>query len=279
MALITRAAAVRTRRTFFFSGTLLYGVIALFGMCASTIANQKIPTPPTDLTTWLFLFGEGIFVPISWLISYRIIREVGATNGVLISLFNTMLATFAGIVLVEKNWPAPEFLLGAILLIFASLVVFKISQQNGADDSRAIFANFKKAVGWILLGAVTYAAGIIFENAAVQNLAPKNYIFYGWTMQFLFALMIFAIFGRREIKKIRKKSVFYSIAMGFLTSISGILYIFALGFGEFSRTVVISSVKVVIVAFLAAIFLDERDKIGWRILALILGICGAFLVL
>ena len=117
------------------------------------------------------------------------------------------------------------------------------------------------------------------EKMAINQLGPWHYMAYGWLMQFVGVLALFLLFGRSEMKHMNIVIAKKATLLGAITSVAGLLYVYALSKGSLSYTVVAISGKSALVLVLAAIFLKERNQMQFRILAFITVVVGLVLIL
>ena len=271
LVIATRVFSLRSKQTFFFSGVILYLMIFLVGAAIAIIANQSVPHPPTNPVVWLFLIGEGVFIPIGWLIQYRLIRSIGANSSVVIGILNACAAALLGIIALGDAI-SPSFLLGAIFIIGSSFVALRV----GVSDSNDL--PIRRKIGLVAVGMIVFSIGIFCEKQAISLIGVFDYAMYGWLMQLIGAVIIFIIAGKREIVHISKRAVGRGAVLGLLTSVSGGLFIYALSQGTLSQTIIVTSSKLALTMALSAILLGERSHMWLRVIALTLASIGVWLI-
>lgn len=272
MTLYTRSISLSIRQVYFGVAVISYVVIALMGWLYAVIAVDDIALPGVDI--WPLIVFQGICIPASWLMQYRLIKYIGASNMVIVTTLNTLAAATAGVLLLGESVDL-RFVLGAVMIIGGIWLALRIR----ADTDHTITASFRTKVLLTLCGALLFAAGMYAEKSAVDSIGAWQYMGFGWTMQAAGAMVLFAIFGRRELRHVDRVVLQRAGLLGLLTSIAGGLYIYALSIGTLSNTIIATSGKAAVVMVLAAVFLRERNALHVRLAAFVLTMCGLWLVL
>lgn len=272
MTIVSRRFSLQDRKAFFVLGAFMYLTIASAGFLYSFIAANGLPDIP-NIEAWPLLIGAGTAIPLSWLAQYKLIGLIGAGNAVIATSLNTAAAAFAGILFLNESLSI-FFALGALSLFLSIFVAFRIKP----DTEHIQTENLRKVILIVMTGALFFAIGMLFEKKALTTIGVWNYAAYGWGMQAVGAVVIAAIFGRKEHEHITRNTVLRSVILGTITSIAGGLYIYALNLGSLSNTALASSGKVALTMLLAALFLHERNNIGRRVLAFALATLGILLI-
>jgi len=272
ITLLSRRFALKSEKSFFSIGLFSYFAIAISGMLVSLIANQGLPPLPSS-AAWWFIVAEGVFIPMGWLVQLYLIKSIGASNAVLVGMFNSLVIATLSIVLYHDAI-SPMFLLGAAFLVTSSVIALRIKP----DETHSSHDAFSRKVGLVLFGAVTAAIGAICEKQAIDMTGVWNYAVFGWAMQAVGTGIIFAFFGRKELPHLTKHVVRRGLALGFLTSLSGGLYIYAISIGTLSHTILAATSRAGLIMLLSAIFFRERNALRKRVLAFLLAIAGIWCV-
>lgn len=268
MTILTRKLALIDRKLFFVIGVLSYAMVALLGFIFSLIFGSGLPHVANN-HAWLFLVLEGICIPAGWLFQYKIISKLGASNGVLLALLNNIAGAIMGFLLLADRLTA-GFLVGASLIIGSILIAFRIQADNAHHERLSI----TRKIVLVAAMATLFAIGIFAEKRAIDMIGVWNYSSFGWGLQFCSALVICVIYGRGELSHIRWDSVRRGLTLGFVTSIAGGLFIYALSIGTLSHTIIASSGKIALTMIFAIIFLKERNAIAQRLSAFALATIG-----
>lgn len=273
MTVFTRRLALNDRRLFFVIGVLSYGVIAIMGFIFSIVFGQGLPTV-TNPAVWPYLLIEGIFIPVSWLLQYKVISMLGASNAVLATMLNYVGAAITGFIFLNEKYTL-TFLIG-VLFIFSSIYIsFRIQPDTAHTENSTL----KTKTLIVASMAIFFAIGIFSEKQAIDLIGVWNYASFGWGLQFAGAFLLLLIFGRHELNHITRRSVQSGLILGFVTSIAGGLFIYALSVGTLSNTIIAASAKIALVMLLAAVFLKETNSLYMRIAAFILASIGLVFLL
>lgn len=272
MTLYMRRISLSIRQVFFGVAVLSYAIIAVAGWMYAVIMSDNIQLPPRDI--WWLLVIQGVAIPGSWLVQYRLIKYIGASNAVIVTTLNTLAAAAAGVMLLGEaiDW---RFVLGAVMIVGGILMALGLR----ADTEHTASLPFSVKVLLALTGAGLFAVGMFAEKSSVDSIGAWQYMGFGWSMQAIGSLTLFALFGRSEIRHIDRSVMRRAGALGVLTSIAGGLYVYALSLGTLSQTVIATSGKAAVVMVFAALFLHERNALHIRLMAFVLTMCGLWLVL
>ncbi|MBP9852612.1 MAG: hypothetical protein QG629_355 [Patescibacteria group bacterium] len=273
LPLFTRTLTLRHSHAFFTIGLSMYAAVATVGFVISFLGRGGIPPLPVP-EAWPYIVLEGICIPMAWLIMYKIVGMIGASNAALANSANIVLSVIAGVIVLHEgvSW---KFLLGAACIIVAMLLALTIR----ADKKHASKGALGLKVLLLLVGAVLYAIGMLTEKQAISMIGVWDYALYGWTAQAMGVGVIVGIFGWREFRRTTPKVLQDGFILGLLTSVAGGLYIYALSKGTLSGTMLAISAKIALTMVLATIFLGERNNIEMRFLAFVCTIIGLALVL
>lgn len=273
LAIFTRVVSLSVRRVFFGVAMLSYITIAVFGWLYAVAFGEAILSVP-NTQTWVYLVLEGLCIPASWLVQYKLIAYIGASNTVIATTLNTLVAATIGIVFLGEplSW---LFLLGGGAILVGIMLALGLQP----DTQHRANASLKLKIGLAVSGSILFAIGMLAEKLAINQLGPWGYAGFGWSMQALGAIGLFVVFGSKELPHINALVIKRTIALGLLTSLAGMLYVYALSKGSLSHTVMATSGKAAVVLVLAAIFLHERNALFRRLTAFTLVTFGLFIIL
>lgn len=262
LTVVTRKLSLSERKLFFVVGTLAYAAIALVGICASLVAAPgQFTLPGADVLPYLVL--EGTLIPLNWLLQYKIIQNLGASNAVLFAVLNNTAVAGVGHWLLDESLTS-SFLWGFTLIACSIGVALRIKADE--ESVRHVPLRIKA----LLVGSsmLAFTIGMVAEKVAIDALGVWQYAGIGWPLQFFGAVLLLLLLGRKEIRMVTPRVISKGTALGLLTSVSGLLYIYALSIGSLSHTIVAASGKVALVMILAAVFLRERNAMALRLAAL-----------
>ncbi len=273
MILYTRRLSLSVRRVFFGVAVLSYVTVAGAGWLYSSVATGSDITFPST-AIWPYLLIEGFCIPAAWLVQYRLISYVGASNAVIATTLNTLATAAAGILLLHDKFTI-SFVAGAILLLTGVFTALRL-QPDMVHKTQVSFA---VKVGLVIVGALLFSAGMYAEKVVINDMGFGEYMAFGWSMQAVGALVLFALFGRAELKRVDKTAIHKGAVLGILTSVAGGLFVYAVSIGSLSHTIIASSGKAAVVMVLAALFLHERNAWLKRLIAFALSVTGLMLIL
>lgn len=272
MTITARKLSLSNQRVFFVVGFVIYLVVAVMGTSLSFLFGVE-PSYFPSTEEWRYIMPASLLIVSSWLLLYKIIALLGASNAVLVSMANYIGTAVLGFIILDEPI-TPAIILGAIFVIIGILIVFSI-KPDSTHTSRAT-----STTKFLLLLAmvVTFSSGMMFEKLAIDSMGVWQYARYGWLMQFVCAAATVGLLGRREIVYITRQTIHKALVLGLLTSIAGGLYILALSLGTLSGTVLAASAKITLTSVLAYVVLNERNSLGHRIVALLLSLLGMVLI-
>lgn len=274
MTIFTRKLSLLDRKLFFVIGCASYGMVAVVGLLVSWMLGPTHLGFPAG-NAWWFLITEGVCIPVSWLLQYKIIQYFGAGNAMLITMLNYVGTASFGFVVLHEAFSV-TFLIGLACILASIFLAFKVQP----DSEHKVRAGYMAVLLLIVSMVVTYSVGMLAEKQAISDIGVWDYARYGWFLQFVMAAALLLLYGRKEIPHVTSEKVRGGLILGFLTSMAGVLYIYAVSIGTLSGTIIAASGKIALVMFLAALFLKERNVLGLRAAALVLAITGlAFLTL
>lgn len=268
-----RHITLTSKKAFYSVGAISYFAIAVAGLIYALINSKGIPALPVGIA-WLYILIEGIAIPIAWFFQYKLITHIGASNTIVVATVNTIGAALLGIVFLDEHISI-SFIMGVLSIMLGVYIALIIKP----DATHHIAASLPKKVSLVVGSFIFFSIGIFFEKQAITSIGVWNYAFFGWTTQFIVALMIYWLFGRSERKYLNLSLVKKALLLGFVTSIAGGLYILALSMGTLSHTVIATSGKVAVTMLLSAIFLNENNNMNLRLAAFAASMLGIALIL
>jgi drug/metabolite transporter (DMT)-like permease len=253
----------------------IYVVVALTGFLLGFFHNDFTLPPFPNGKVLLYILGEGFFIPVAWLFSYKLLSIIGASSMAIAQSVNFLTTALFGIILLGDPFSL-YLLVGGSLLISGVILALTVNKQ-GAKKTNKARTSYKIAL--LLAGSICLAFGLIFEKLAIDSIGVWDYALYGWGMQLVGAIVLFVIFGRNELKKEKLPNFWRkSFFAGFLTAISGGLFIYSLSKGLLSSVILASSAKVALTSVLAFWILRERNHLAKRVTAMLLSILGLLVI-
>ena len=246
------------------------GVITAIGH--TFVSGSQLPLINDYSNLWP-LVGVGIFIPLSWTIQFRIIRYIGASNTAVALMTNYLAASVFAVVLLKESI-STIFIVGSFFLL-CGVVVSSFVRPDTKHKQRV---SKLKIISLILLMSLSFGFGIMCEKIAIDDANVWTYIMYGWLSQLIGASIIIGIAGKKEIAKVTWPQARHGLLIGLLGALAGLTFVGALSISQLSNTVMATSAKVTLTAFLAAFLLKERNQIFLRILAIVLAIIGLWMI-
>jgi len=272
MTIFSRKLALSDNRLFYVIGVCSYAAVAVMGIAYAFVFHGGVAgIPPTEAQVYIVI--EGICIPASWLLLYKLISIVGASNSTVTSLANTVVTAVLGILLLNEPFTL-TFLAGAVLLLTSGYLALTIQADSKHHGTVPLVKKVALIVGMVSF----YSIGMYCEKRAISIVGVWDYAVFGWGMQFVGATIICIVFGRSELAHVTKASVHKGLLLGFMTSIAGVFYIYALSIGTLSQTVVATSGKLGLTMVLAALLLGEHNALRRRVVTLVLSTAGLVLL-
>ncbi len=272
--LFSRKIALSTKGVFFGIGTLSYLAIGVMGYVYASIAHGSPIISMPEGVNWLLLAVVGFGVPISWLIHYKLLTFVGASNATIISTINVVATATIGIIVLGEPMTTTLMTGGALVIVG---VVLSLGIKT--DTTRRKQASVYTKIALIVSGSIIFSVAMFVEKSMIDQMGMWNYAAFGWGMQAVGAFLLCVIFGRRELKKMTLPVITKGLGLGFITSLAGLPFAYALSVGNLSNTILASSGRTAIVVVFAAVLFRERNNLGMRIAAFVAVVIGTWLLL
>lgn len=273
MTTLARSLSLSNRKAFFVVGFVSYMTISFAGIVYSFIFGVPWHYLPSTQEL-IYILPAGIGIVTAWLLHYKIIGLLGASNAMITSMANYIGTAVLGLIILGEHL-SPTFVVGGALILTSIWVALRIQP----DEQHKVRVSRAKLVLIIVAMMSAYSVGMLFEKISLDNIGVWEYARFGWFMQFICAGVLFALMGRREITHISPSTIRRAALLGLTTSVAGGLYILALSTGTLSSTILAASGKIALTSVLAYVFLRERNALPLRLAALALTIVGLWLIL
>jgi drug/metabolite transporter (DMT)-like permease len=204
----------------------------------------------------LFILA-GVCFAITNIISYVVFEYVDAAIASLLSTLNIIASVSLSILIIHEGLNITQ-IVGAALLIFSIQLIVSI------NVSKKKHKQIGKAVLLSLLAAIFYATATVTEKYLLGKVNLPTYLTFGWGFQFLGVILITLVFSKR-IKanfSLFKDFSFWKLALSavVLRVLGGLLYVISLVLSNnLSIISVVSGLKIILAALLAAVILKEKD--------------------
>lgn len=216
----------------------------------------------------------GILFTVWTVLTFITFRFVDAAIGIIFSTLNLIAVVLAASFIIHESLTILQ-LVGAALLV-TSIVVIGLAHQAK-----------KKKRNWFIgllltiIASICFGAAMTSEKYLLDRIGAPTYAVFGIGAQML-PLVILALCYRRKEFRLFKKKEFRNkvVAMGLVRGMAGLLFIVSLVIvNNLSLVGMLSGLKVVMTAILAAIILKELMFIRRKLLAAFISLVGAGLIL
>lgn len=274
MTIWYRKVSLKYPQKIFLTSLAIYVVVALAGFAISFLHNDlAVPHVPKGLALG-YIIGEGILIPLSWLFSYKLLSIIGASSMAVAQTINFLTTAVFGVLFLGDPFSIAILVGGSLLIsgVILALTIKRSSNQNSEHST-----SFKSML--LALSSIALALALMFEKLAIDSIGVWDYALYGWAAQLVGALVLFGIFGRKELTMSAPFDFWKKASIaGLLTAVSGSLFIYSLSKGLLSSVILASSAKVALTAFLGFWLLHERNKLGRRLAAVVFSIFGLLVI-
>ncbi len=246
--------------------------VVFTGLYAITlpIAFMVSPVYLSDLWNWLpMLIGIGIAFGLSNVGMFWVLRYMDAALSALLGTLGIVAAVvmatiFLGEGLSYKQLIGAACILGAIWYV----LVAHVNKNERHSWKLGLFIS----IGTALLMGV----GATGEKYLLDNMQVGSYLVWGWGFQWLVIVVCSFLFGARQYKQVLNWSNARLLGLSSLMRTLG-----ALGFvagqviiGNLSKVVILSGLRVLMVALLGVFILHERQFIKRKIIAAVIAAVG-----
>ncbi len=245
---------------------LIYAVVHGWGQVSWAALGHYLP---------FFILG-GLAFAATNIISFVVFQYVDAAIATLLSTFNIIAAVALSTVVLQEglDWRQAT---GAAVLIAGMELVLTI------NISRYKHKRMVHAVMLSLLAAGFFAVATTTEKYLLNHVNLSTYLTFGWGFQFAGVLAMAALLGRRAKAdwSLLASKRFYQFALpaSVIRMSAGMLFVFSLKLANnLSVISVLSGLKVIFAALLAACLLRERDYLPRKLEAAGLATLGIALL-
>ena len=230
----------------------------LFLSTQSQYWNAKLCAPSRGSAIW----------PICNLLALHSNKKVDVGIFTIINNLSPVFTMLVAIPFLHESMTSIQFV-GAGLLI-ASGILATIPQMRGSNKIST------EGIVACLLTALALGLGVAYERFMLSRVDFGTYLIFGWGSQIVWAVVL----ARNEIKKLpelfkmgsRIKQIL--LVWGAATLLKSVSFILSLKTSSASITSVATDFLSVVVVVSAYFFLKERNHIGYKILAIIIGVAG-----
>lgn len=222
----------------------------------------------------LLLFIGAIFWPVVALVGYRVTKEVDTGFYAIISNIAPLVTLLLAVTLLQETLTMRS-LTGVFLLIFSGMIVAIPLLMKGTRASRyGVFLG--------LFVVIPGGIGVAYERWMLTLVGLGTYFIFAWTFQTIWIILL----ARKELGQIVNffrsadtRAKYLMITFSVVNVLRTICFQSALFFSG-SAAIISAATNFLAVVVLAAAYvvLNEKQYLGYKITAVIVGIIGLFLV-
>jgi drug/metabolite transporter (DMT)-like permease len=225
------------------------------------------------LVNLLFLFGGSIIWPLLGIITFSANKKVDVGIFAIINNLSPIFTLAIALPFLHESLKTQQFI-GVGLLIFSGIIASfsQLHKHNRVGINGILIC---------LLSAAVLGIAIAYESFMLSRIDFGTYLIYGWGSQIIWSLIL----AGRELKKLpqllRKdlKTRQILFTWGSVSALRSVAFILALKMSGSASIISAAtdflSVTVVIAAY---IFLKERQHMVYKLIAVVIGITGLFLI-
>jgi drug/metabolite transporter (DMT)-like permease len=272
-ALLSRRITGKYPKAHFQVLAAIFLVLYAVGLGYVLMSGKQIVTANFAPYWWRYV-GGGLLFGIWTYFSYMVFTYVDAAIASLLATLNIVAVVISSSLLIHEGLSIRQ-VLGATILLLAMLVILS------AHVSKPVRTQWAKGVGLSLLASSVYGFAIANEKWLLGRVGISTYVAFGFGLQFLPLLILSLLINRNEYLNLKKSDFLRSVSLaGLIRGLGGLLFIISLVKANNASLVsVLSGLKVVFTAILAAIILRERKMLGRKLLASLLAVLGIAVML
>lgn len=271
----------RTIAKKFHHATAPFNLIIYFVIAASGVAYAAI----TDISALsitafthhaaLFIFA-GLCFAVTNMISYVVFQYVDAAIASLLSTLNIIATIILSTLIIREglNW---REIIGAIVLLGGMELILSLNVSHYRHK------RIWQAVLLSVVSAVFFGIAMTSEKYLLNHVGVSNYLVFGWGFQFVGVILVSLVFGRHINANFRllTKAKFWHLALpaSLIRMLGGLTFVISLKLANnLSLITVVSGLKIILAALLAAYFLKETNYLSRKLEAATLAAVGIAII-
>jgi drug/metabolite transporter (DMT)-like permease len=244
---------------------IIMGMNALSGVVVGLSLGG---TYKIGLQNFLLIVAISTIWPFYQRLSYFSNIKVEAGVFYLIQNTQVLYSAFFAYFIVDERLNVIEML--AMVLLIASSIIAKSTSVNQKQHFKYIAIAF--------LVPVMYGFGTTLEKLSIDTITYGSYILIGFSMQFLFSLILkkpnLVEYKSLLNSKFKPKVAVYAV----LYSAKGILLTASFATGKASLTNAVASFTGVLILIAAYFFLNEKEHMVKKLIATVIGVIGILII-
>jgi uncharacterized membrane protein len=221
---------------------------------------------PSSILYWILVFVSVTAFAFSVLFGFKAYKTTDVSVISIIYRINIVLVAFAGIIFLGEKYTLNAYF--GLFLILISSVLF-------AFEGRKF--RITEGVAFAFLMAITGATAALLDKVILNDFSPYSYAFFNN----LLIGLVFAFNTKtiRDSKRILKKGKQFVFLTAFFNLIAFVIVLVVLEKSNVSKTLpVYKAFSLIAPVLLGILVLDERKKLPQKIVGVLLGLTGIFLL-
>lgn len=279
MRLLARERA--TAKASFIINAVMFGGILLVGAVGAPLMGPIEWQKLGPNLCWLA--GGGVAFALTGACAYKVMAYLDAATS---SILNTLNAVFtvilAGLVLHEDLTLMQAA--GALVMLGAIYYVLMLNRHKVAAPHHNHRRRLSKAWLWgvvySVLGALFYAIAIVNEKHLLGLMSVPTYMVIGWGFQALMVWLVALMVQPAKLSLLANgRTLGWAGGAGILRGLAGLLFVVCqVKSDNVALMTVISNLRLLVIVWLAAWFLREREKLLQKFLAACITLLGLAII-
>jgi drug/metabolite transporter (DMT)-like permease len=218
---------------------------------------------------WPYVLLSGLATAVNGAIALLIFRYMDAAMGSLLMTTHVVAAVLAAMYVLGERLGLQE-IAGAVVVVCA------VSYALSVHVSRRERRNWTMGILLTLLGAFMFSVAAVSEKFLLDEIGLASFLAWGWSSQWLCAVVLSLLFGRRHYKQVlRSGHALLLWSAGLTRGMMGLMFVLSIvTLKSLCIAVVLAGMRPLFVSFLGAWILRERKFLGRKIVASALAAIG-----
>lgn len=227
---------------------------------------------------WTLLIATAVFFNFGLFYLYRALVYLESATAAVLATSAALFTLLLARIVFQEQLTLTQLAGAGVLLpcIFYVLVLARERQK---------FVDFRdlpwiKGALYVGVSSFSLAMGHVLEKEILSTVGIGNFVAFGWPIQAAFAMILFVLFGNKSKRIIKDKFIIRSAAsVGILRVCAALFFLYALLKSDnLSVVMVVSSVRIIIIAVLAGWLLGERRFYYKKLAAAALSLVGLSII-
>lgn len=272
----------------------------IFGAFYSLLSRRlsvMLPHAPLQISAALYTIAIALVLPFVWYlgdVSVAALQSywpyvlllgltMAANGGIALLVFRYMDAAMGSLLMtthVAAAVLAAMYVLGERLgmqeVAGAAVVVGAVSYALSIHVNRRERRNWTMGILLTIVGAVVFAISAVTEKFLLDEIGLASYLAWGWSSQWLCAVVLSLLFGRRQYRQLlRSGHALLLWGAGLTRGVMGLMFVLSIvTLRSLCIAVVLAGLRPLFVSFLGAWILRERKFMARKVVASIVAAIG-----